>query len=130
MLLSPVHGLYEAEYNRVIIEDPTRHSVCPELVVMDVAEQHESYEGNDMGSIEDLQTPATLLTPGLHRCSLCSLRVGTGLSQLHCTNDLSKIFYFWNDEEPNLTSGQYMLALECMRSQPDLAHLKVIAANV
>lgn len=73
MLLSPVHGLYEAEYNRVIIEDPTRHSVCPELVVMDVAEQHESYEGNDMGPVEDLQTKATLLTPGLHRGAHCAV---------------------------------------------------------
>jgi len=53
---------------------------------MDVAEQHESYEGNDMGPVEDLQTRAFLLTPELHRYSMCSLRKGTSLSQLHCTN--------------------------------------------
>ena len=86
MLLSPAHGLHEAEE---IIGDYKRftgHSVRPELVVMDVAEEHESYEANDMGPVEDLQTTAVPLTIRSHSCSLCSLRVGTSLSQLHCTN--------------------------------------------
>ena len=137
-------------------EDLTGHSVRPELVVMDVAEEHESYEANDVGPVEDLQKPATLLTPRLQgaHCAVSgwapvchSYIAPTAISvstppQSHNTcrhgcprrffpaHSLVKTLPLGNDDEPRLVSRQDILALDCMRSQPDMAHLKVIAANV
>ncbi len=34
----------------------TRHSVCPQLIVVDEAKHHECYKGDDVRSVKDLHT--------------------------------------------------------------------------
>lgn len=45
----------EESKNRVLGRSLTRHSVCPELVVVDAAKYHEEYKADYVGPVEDLQ---------------------------------------------------------------------------